>query len=490
MPKNCPHLLYIHSDQHSPAVLGRYGDAVVNTPNLNRLAASGVVFNNVYCPSLICVPSRMSSLTGLHPFQNKVWTNCHMLRSDIPTLAHSLGAAGHHPVLIGRMHSVGPDQLHGYAERLVGDHGPNSIGGASADRGMLSGAQGPGKNSLRLSGEGQSGYEAHDEDVVSETISYLKSYTKKEMVKHEPFCLTVGFMLPHPPYVARKQFYSRYVDKVSMPAVEEAFTDQCHSHIKWWHQTRDIMEVSKSETIRARTAYWALVEELDSMIGKILHALESESLLENTLVIYTSDHGDMLGEHSLWWKHVFYEESVKAPLIISWPGKLPRRKRCQHVVSSLDVTATILDAMQSPALPGSIGRSLLSLFDSASPDDVWEDIAFSEYCSDEYGPSGGCFQRMVRKDDWKFIYYDNQPPQLFNLKEDPHEFVDFSTDNEYSATLRKLEETVMADWNPEMIKSEMKFMNRQGEMLESWAKNVIPRDAYCWKMDSKMSYLS
>ncbi|MBV7332250.1 sulfatase-like hydrolase/transferase [Chloroflexi bacterium TSY] len=114
-----PNLLYIHTDQHNPFVTGCYGDPLVQTPNLDRLAANGAVFDAVYCPSPICVPSRMSMLTARHPHQNEVWTNNHILSSGIPTFAHSMGAAGYRPTLVGRMHSLGPDQLHGYAERLV-----------------------------------------------------------------------------------------------------------------------------------------------------------------------------------------------------------------------------------------------------------------------------------------------------------------------------------------------------------------------------------
>ena len=115
-----PNLLYIHSDQHNPAVTGCYGDPLVQTPHLDGLAARGVVFDSVYCPSPICVPSRMSMLNGRYPYENEVWTNSHILDSGSPTFAHAMGAAGYNPVLIGRMHSLGPNQLHGYAERLVG----------------------------------------------------------------------------------------------------------------------------------------------------------------------------------------------------------------------------------------------------------------------------------------------------------------------------------------------------------------------------------
>ena len=143
MAHSRPNLLYIHSDQHDPYVTGCYGDKVVQTPHLDSLAANGVIFENCYCPSPICVPSRMSMLSGRYPFENEVWTNGHILNSSIPTFAHAMGAGGYDPLLVGRMHSNGPDQLHGYAQRLVGDHGPNHSGGGGVNHGMLSGTAGP-----------------------------------------------------------------------------------------------------------------------------------------------------------------------------------------------------------------------------------------------------------------------------------------------------------------------------------------------------------
>ena len=163
-----PNLLYIHSDQHTAAITGCYGDPVVATPHLDQLAARGVVMESAYCPSPICVPSRMATVTGRHPFENDCWTNDHALDSGVPTLAHAMGAAGYAPILVGRMHSRGPDQLHGYAQRLVGDHSANHVGGIpDIDHGMLTGTQGPARISLELSGIGQNAYQVHDEAVTA-----------------------------------------------------------------------------------------------------------------------------------------------------------------------------------------------------------------------------------------------------------------------------------------------------------------------------------
>ena len=147
-------LIYIHSDQHNPYVMGCGSDEVVATPHLDRLAAEGVVLDACYCPSPLCVPSRMATLAGRYPSDNRVWTNSHILDSATPTLAHAMGAGGYRPTLVGRMHAVGPDQLHGYTERLVGDHGPNHIGGRGGPRppGRVVGATGVNVMSAILNG--------------------------------------------------------------------------------------------------------------------------------------------------------------------------------------------------------------------------------------------------------------------------------------------------------------------------------------------------
>ncbi|MDP7673757.1 MAG: sulfatase-like hydrolase/transferase, partial [Dehalococcoidia bacterium] len=203
-----PNILFIESDQHNPAIMGNSGDSVIRTPNLDALAARGVTFENSYCASPICVPSRASMLTGQHPYQNEVWTNSQFLHSGIPTFAHSLGAGGYQPVQIGRMHFNGPDQLHGFTQRFVGDHGPNHLGKDNVDHGALHGTAGPARVSLELSGHGLNSYQVHDEEVTARTVSFLNEYANND--SDEPFALAIGFMLPHQPFVATKDDYEQY----------------------------------------------------------------------------------------------------------------------------------------------------------------------------------------------------------------------------------------------------------------------------------------
>ena len=499
-----PNVLFIESDQHCAAVTGCYGDPVVRTPNLDRLAARGVVMDSAYCASPICVPSRSSLLTGRHPFENRVWTNMHVLDSAIPTMAHAMGAAGYRPVQVGRLHFNGPDQLHGYAERHVGDHGPNYAGGSPVDHGTLAGTTGPHRVSLQKSGRGQSAYEVHDEHVIRTAVGLIDGIGARGRAGEpgEPFSLSLGLMLPHQPYVARKGDYDLYRGAVPMPSRPEPFGDALHPYLGWWREQCGIADVTPEEVTRARTAYWALVTRMDAMIGEVMDALERNGLGDDTLVVYTSDHGDMLGEHGLWWKQTFYEESVRVPMVLSWPGALPQGIRCDRVVSHVDLNATVLDAVGAPALPRSRGRSFLGLL--REPGAVpWDDAAYSEYCTDSTSeamvgglraplPDAGAKgwrHRMVRRGNWKLIYYHGMEPQLFNLEEDPGEMRDLAADPGYRAVRRDLTSEVLEEWDPDAVALEMDAAEGDIQVMEKWTRNVQPPDSHRWGLRPEMSYL-
>ena len=495
-----PNVLYIQSDQHNASVTGCYGDAVVQTPNLDGLAARGVVMDAAYCASPICVPSRMSLITGRHPYENEVWTNDHILDSAIPTYAHSMGAAGYQPVQIGRMHFNGPDQFHGFAERLIGDHSPNYIGSPRpVDHGALEGTAGPARVALEKSGYGQSAYQVHDEYVTAATVDYLNrlGVRKRSGQEVELFSLSVGLMLPHQPFVARKEDYDLYAGSVTMPRTPEPFSKGLHPYFQWWRRRTGIEEVDEETIMRCRTAYWALVARMDAMIGEMLEALRRNGLSENTLVIYTTDHGEQVGEHGLWWKQTFYEDSARVPAVLSWPGVLPQGVHCDRVINQLDLNATMLDAVGAPALPRSHGRSLIRLL--MDPDDTpWDDVAFSEYCMDASAPGGpydvhagpdGWRHRMVRRDHWKLNYYHGMEPQLFNLAEDPRETRDLARDPGYSRIRRELEGEVLDGWDPEVIAARMAAIQRDQEVLQAWARNVDPAEPIRWDLRPEMDYL-
>ena len=486
---NQPNLLYIHSDQHAAAVAGCYGDQLVHTPNLDQLAAEGIVLDNVYCPSPICTPSRMSMFSGRFPYENQVWTNYHTLDSGIPTLAHAMGAAGYQPILFGRMHSIGPDQLRGYTERYVGDHCSNYTESSDIDHGELQGTQGPKRISLIKSGAGQNAYQVHDEDVVEETVAYINKLgqERRELSQARkpltPFCLTVGLMLPHQPFVARKEDYQLYQGQIKLPKIRQPFSDQLHPFIYSWRKEAGIVSVTEAEILRARTAYWALVTRMDKLIGQILDVLRKNNLDQNTLIIYMSDHGEQVGEHDLWWKQTFYEHSVKVPAILCWPGQLPKGKRFSQVISSLDLNATLLDALSAPPLPNSRGRSLLPLIQSGQTAN-WQNVAFSEFCTHDNHQ-----HRMIRQDEWKLNYYHGQPVQLFNLVNDPDELNDLADQTQYADIQRQLIDRILDGWEPNQIAEIIKRKRADYNIISNWAKKTKPTDHYRWQLRPEMDYL-
>ncbi len=479
-----PNLLFLHSDQHSARVLGCAGDPLGVTPHLDALAATGVVCDAVYCPSPLCVPSRMAALTGRHPHEIEVWDNDHILDSSVPTIAHAWGAAGYRPVLIGRMHARGPDQLHGYVERLVGDHGPNHPGGPPVDHGEFHGTMGPRRISLRRSGCGQSAYQVHDEDVAGEAVAFLHRVgrARRAGTDREPFCLTVGFMLPHQPFLAREEDYARFRGRVPPPRQPAPPPDE-HPHLRAWREHTGILDVTEDESRRARTAYWALVHRLDALIGDILAALDANGLRDDTLIVYTSDHGEQAGERGLWWKQTFYDDSVRVPCLVSWPGVIPAGRRLARVASTLDLTATLVAAAGGPPLPGGRGRSLLPLLrGDAGAGEAWEDLALSEFCTPD-----GARRRMVRAGPWKLIHHDGMSPQLFHLAEDPEERRDRAADPACAIVVSDLTARVFADgWDPRRI--DRRFARRQAELsvLEAWAQHARPAETHRWPLAASM----
>jgi choline-sulfatase len=491
MTQRRPNLLLIMSDQHTQKIAGCYGDRVIATPAIDRLARRGVVFDNAYTTSPICVPARMSALTARHAFRQDCWTNTDFLASDIPTFLHALGAAGYSPTLIGRLHALGPDQLHGYVAREVGDHSPNWIGIKRHDMGVLTNTNEPERVSLAKSGPGRSVYELKDIDVTSAAVAAIRALgARSGAARQQPFALTVGLMLPHAPFVAAPEDFMRYADRVGRAALPPAGQAAEHPWIAWWRANREITDVPAAEEIRARAAYYGLVDRMDRMIGEILDALDAAGLADDTVVVYTSDHGEQIGERGLWWKHTFFDESLKVPMVLAWPGVLPAGERRGQVVNLMDLAATLLDAAQAPALPDADGRSFLAVArDSGKP---WIDETFAEYCTDETPTwTGGMAvrQRMIRAGRWKLSYYHGYRPQLFDLANDPHELDDLAQDAAPEGVRGRLLARVLADWDPLEIDGRMRRRIAQKRVLGDWAAATRPKSAHIWEFAPEQNVL-
>ncbi|MBS0322111.1 MAG: sulfatase-like hydrolase/transferase [Proteobacteria bacterium] len=483
-----PNLLFIFSDQHAQHVAGCYGDAVAQTPHLDTLAAGGVTFDRAYCPSPLCVPSRMSMLTARHPYEQECWTNDDYLRSDAATWLHALGAGGYRPQLAGRLHSMGPDQLHGYADRSVGDHSPNWGGVPRHDLGVLNRANDPWPESLVNSGVGQSAYQVKDAETARAACDALREHAARRARGDDaPFCLTVGFLLPHPPYVAWREDYERFADRVPPPRHAGPPSPE-HPWERWWRGDRKLDAVDADAALRARTAYYALTYRLDRYLGDVLATLDATGQADNTLVVYTTDHGDQLGERGLWWKHTLYEDSVRVPLVMRWPGQLPAGERRAQVCNLIDVAVTMVDALGAPALPHATGRSLLGV--ARNPHATWVDETFSEHCTDTVPAwTGGrsVQQRMVRSGAHKLIYSHGDAPMLFDLARDPDERHDLAGDPAHRALRERLLARVLDGWDPDAIATRIAARRREKDVIDAWARHVHPRDEFRWPLTPELN---
>jgi choline-sulfatase len=484
-------LLLIMSDQHAQRIAGCYGDISSVTPNIDRLAAEGVTFDNAYCNSPICLPARMSALTGRHPFRQRCWTNTDYLASDIPTMAHALGAAGYAPVLVGRMHALGPDQLHGYIRREIGDHSSNWIGIPRNDMGPLHLANDPFRRSVEASGIGRSAYEVKDTDVTASAVAELDRLgAARRTGNARPFALTVGYMLPHPPYVCREEDYRRFEGRVPPPSIPRPLPEREHPWHAWWRENRGIADVTAEEAERARTAYYGLTWRMDAMVGEILAALDRNGLSEDTLVVYTSDHGDHVGDRGLWWKHTFYDESLKVPLVLRWPGQLSAGERRGHAVSLIDLGPTVLEALDAPALPNADGSSFLAVArDQSAP---WHDTVFAEYCTDPTPAwTGGMAvrQRMIRKARWKLCWYAGYRPQLFDLDTDPLEQRDLAESPAHDTIREELTARLLAEWDPDEIDGIMTAREADKALIGAWGRATSPPETHRWQIRPEHSML-
>jgi choline-sulfatase len=478
-PKN---LLFLFSDQHAAHVMGCAGDSYAVTPALDRLAGRGVRMTNAYCPSPICTPSRMSMLTGRHPSAQTCWTNDDVLASDQPTWLHALGAAGIVPGLVGRMHSVGPDQMRGYAWREVGDHSPNHPGVAWHNMGVLQGTNEPNPESVVACGAGQSAYEVKDHDTTAAALKALD----RVAASGERFAMTLGFMLPHAPYVASRRWVEHFLEVLPSPEIPAGISDT--GWIAWWRRNCGIEDVPERQSRLARAAYWGLVAVLDEMIGQVLDRLDALGLTEDTLVVYASDHGDHVGERGLWWKHTFFDESAKVPMILAH-GALKSGTR-DEVVSLIDLAATMLDAMGAGPLPQSSGRSFWPLLTGGSQ--AWESVAFSEYCTDAvpaWTRGRAVQQRMLREGDWKLHYYHGEPPRLYDLANDPQELTDLAADPAHAERRDRLLARLLDGWDPEAIRETMERRRANKDILAGWAARTKPVSTHLWPLDPAMNRL-
>lgn len=468
-----PNILVIMTDQHSKNFLGCYGNEIVRTKNLDRLAEEGMRFTAAYCAAPLCVPSRMSFMTCCTPSENEVWANSHILSSDRPTWAHLMSVSGYDTALIGRMHFNGPDQRHGFQERPIGEPSAGLLGtpvkGGPPWTKFSSATSGQCRESVEVAGRGNTFYQWADEERTKTCIQWLKDRADNKGDK--PFAAVLGYTLPHCPFVAKKELFDYYYPITDIPDADEKLPAT-------QERFRKIRQISHpdlpEERIRvARAAYYGLCEHIDTLIGEVLNTLDETGLSENTIVVYTSDHGEMAGEHNMWWKSNYYEASAGVPLIIRWPGRVEENSVCDRVVSLMDLGVTFGDIANAAFDYSVSGRSLLKILTEGN-DPHWENITFSELVD----VRGGIFpSRMVRKDNWKlWVFHDEEelPLSLFNLDEDPHELSDLARDEKYKPVIDELLQLVYKDWDPVGAGEKTKRKNQYYDLLYKWGSIIKP----------------
>ncbi len=447
-----PNILFIMVDQLAPQVLSAYGGTGLATPHLDRLAGDGVVFENAYCNFPLCAPARFSMLSGRLPSRIGAFDNAVEFPASTPTFHHHLRIAGYRTCLAGKMHFVGPDQLHGYEERVTTDVYPAdflwSPDWRLDDESWLEWYHsmhavldsGPHRKSVNI---------AYDDEVEFEANRWLHEHA--DSGDERPFALTVSFISPHDPYLAPPHWWEQYRDAdIAAPRVRDIPLGERdpHSRRHWFLTGRHLADISEADVMRMRRAYLAVTALVDAKIGRLLAALDETGMADDTVIVFTSDHGDSLGERGLFFKMSFFEWSVRVPLIVHAPGAFAPRRVVANV-SHVDLLATLLDVAcdgnpGEPAAPTD-GHTLVPLA-SGSGDD-WPDLVCAEYTAE--GVRAPLV--MVRKGSCKLISSPTDPPLLFDLDADPDERENRAWSPEYAGVRAGLEAAVKETWDIEAL---------------------------------------
>ncbi|MBQ0752246.1 MAG: choline-sulfatase [Roseovarius sp.] len=437
-----PNILIFMVDQLNGTLFPDGPAEWLHAPNLKALAARSTRFANAYTASPLCAPGRASFMSGLLPSRSRVYDNAAEFAADIPTYAHHLRRAGYQTCLSGKMHFVGPDQLHGFEERLTTDIYP-------ADFGWTPDYRKPGEridwwyhNMGSVTGAGVaeiSNQMEYDDEVAFNARA--KVYDLARGLDARPWCLTVSFTHPHDPYVARKKYWDLYEDcdhlLPQVPAMAYADHDAHARRIFDANDWRNF-DITEDDIRRSRRAYFANISYLDDKIGEILEALETTR--QEAIILFVSDHGDMLGERGLWFKMCFYEGSARVPLMISSPGMAPGL--ITDPVSNIDVCPTLCElagADMSEVMPWVEGQSLVYLGQGGTRD---APVAMEYAAEASQAPLVS-----LRYGKWKYNRCTLDPDQLFDLEADPHELSNLADDPAHAGTLAQLQAKAAARWD-------------------------------------------
>ena len=478
MTRKNPNIVLIVADQLAAPFLRVYGHEVVRTPHIDALAERGTTFENAYSPSPLCAPARATLMSGLLPGNTGVYDNAAEFPSSIPTFAHYLRLLGYRTCLSGKMHFVGPDQLHGFEERLTTDIYP-------ADFGWTPDWSRPdaridwwyhNMSSVKQAGTAEITNQLEYDDEVA-FLAQRKIYDYARYHSEEPFCLTVSFTHPHDPYVARPAFWNLYRDdQIDPPRTPPIPRQELDAHSRRLYDMAEMgrSPISEADVLRSRHGYYASISYVDSLIGSLIETLDQCGLSDSTAVMLTSDHGDFLGERGLWYKMSFLEPAARIPFIVSVPD-MPRGVRLAQPVSLADVAPTLCDVATGGKSEFARPLDGASRFDLMSSSRTNTDgHIFGEYLAE--GAIAPIY--MLRESNWKFIASDPDPDQLYDLSRDPQEVDNLAAAPSQAGRVKDYKKKIEARFDSEATRLQVMTSQRCRHVLFEALKrgNYFPWD--------------
>ncbi|MBI4873633.1 MAG: sulfatase-like hydrolase/transferase [Acidobacteria bacterium] len=415
-----PNILLICSDEHNHRVAGCYGNRLARTPNLDRIAARGVTFESAYTASPLCVPARLALTAGKHIHRIGAWNNsCRLPGDDYPSLPHALNAAGYESYLCGKQHY---DARHRYGFTELGGNMNNSQMTGRGNRREAGDETVNEKAGRARFDEFRAGEDStvisHDRKVTAGVLDFLAKRGRGD----KPFFLFAGYLAPHFPLTVPERFWAPYRGRIAMPNIPAGHLESLPLNYKHLRRGFGIPVAGEDTIRRGRELYYGFTEWVDNEIGKVLAALGRSPLAENTVIVYTTDHGENMGEHGLWWKNCMYENAAHVPMIVCWPKRWSGGQRRRGACSHLDLVRTVADIGGARMPENADGHSMLGWLDDAQR--PWRDLAVSQY----YAHNIASGYAMIRSGDWKYVYHcapDQRHAaerELYNLASDPGEF--------------------------------------------------------------------
>ena len=427
--KKRPNILFLMSDEHRPTVAGFAGNEVVRTPNLDKLAETGVLFNHAYTPSPITVPTMVCINAGQMPKT----CDCEGWKDIEPghmTMARQFTRYAYETVACGRLMHQGPDLMAGWARRIGADNMTHDQyvedkvqeEWAHYAKSLL-GIKWSDAKEIKRAGVGYCHTHKWDDYALQGAIDYiewqmLNTYYDRENPER-PLLLRLGLTQPHYPYLTDEERFQYYLNRVQPFANQRVFEHPFLSQ----RQVRPGIDASEREIRRAVAAYYGMVDRIDEIYGEVMAALEFAGQdLDDWIIVYTSDHGEMLGEHGIWEKQKFFEGSARVPLIIRYPAMFNGGHVVNENVSTLDLFATLCDLAGIPIPEGLDSRSLVPLMQGDTSH--WSNEALSQFGTANY---------MIKQDALKYQYYGKEMPEvLFDLEADPGETYNLIDDPAYA----------------------------------------------------------